>query len=98
MWDGFSTRPRLRSSRLSAADGLRTRPTSLLINHVVLEVLQFELRGERDERLGVAEEEVAAFHQTVVEVADHHALRAVVEVDDHVAAEDDVEVAEERDA
>src|SRR6266498_2416989 len=59
---------------------------------------QLELRGERDERLGVAEEEIAALDQAVVETADHHLLRSLVEIDDHVATEDDVDVAEERDA
>src|SRR3954465_10457411 len=59
---------------------------------------QLELRGERDQRLAVAEEKVAGVGETVVEIRDHHLLRQVIEIDDDVAAEDDVEVAEERDA
>src|SRR5260221_1234290 len=58
---------------------------------------QLELRGEGDQRFAVAEEEVTAVDEAVVEVMDHHTLRRVVEVNDHVAAEDQVEVAEERD-
>src|SRR5216117_4112502 len=73
-------------------------PPSLLVHHVVLQMPQLELRGERDERFRVAEQQIAALDQPVVEVPHHHALRGVVEIDDDVAAEDDVEVSEERDA
>src|SRR6185369_6099903 len=50
------------------------------------------------QRLGMPEEEIAAVDEAVVEVRDDDALRRVIEIDDDVAAEDDVEVAEERDA
>src|ERR1043165_8435479 len=69
-----------------------------LVHHVVLQMAQLELRRQRDQRFGVAEEEVAAVAEAVVEAGDDVLLRGVVEVDDHVAAEDDVEVAEEGDA
>src|ERR1051326_7718227 len=69
-----------------------------LVHHVVLQMAQLELRRQRDQRFGVAEEEVAAVAEAVVEAGDDVFLRGVVEVDDDVAAEDDVEVAEERDA
>ncbi len=46
----------------------------------------------------MAEEQVAGVREAVEEIRDHHLLRLVIEINDHVAAEDHVEVAEERDA
>ena len=64
----------------------------------LLSIALEQLRGERDERLAVAEEEIAAVDESIVEIRDHDFLGDIVEIDDDVAAEDDVEMAEERDA
>src|SRR3954449_149360 len=47
-------------TRLYAESSMtRARRASLLVHHVVLQVAEFELRRERDQRLRVAEEQVA---------------------------------------
>src|SRR5512133_3921377 len=60
---------------------------SLLVDHVVPQMLQLELARERNQRFGVAQQQVPSLVQPPVEVPDHDFLRRVVEVDDDVPAE-----------
>src|ERR1041385_690379 len=70
----------------------------LLINHVILEMPQFELRRQRNQRLAMPQQQIPALDQTIVEIRYDDFLRRIVKIDDHVAAEHDVQMAEERDA
>src|SRR5258706_3778769 len=96
MNERYSTRARSGSS--TRRNSWKEPFTLLLIHHVVLQMPQLELRRQRDERLAVTKKQIAAFDEAVVEVRHDHALGGVVEVDDDVAAEDEVEVGEERGA
>src|SRR5258706_2379743 len=69
--------------------GLLQEP-SFLIHHVVLQMPQLELRGQRDQRFAVAEEEVAGLGEAVVEIWDHHPPRKALETNDGVSAGDDL--------
>src|SRR5262245_39246946 len=65
----------------------------LSVNHIVLQVHQIERGRQVDQRLRVAEQQIAAADQLAMQRRDHLLARRLIEVDEHVAAEDDVDVA-----